>query len=481
MRRTAICLLAACTGGGCSITAQPSAPLVLSDASFRHVDSSSDASSSLTKPATLSESWPALFADSTLTRLIDTALADNFDLKSANARVLQARALQSSSDANLLPTVSLDPSLSRQRVSGTVDDALPKRTLRTWSVPVDASYELDPWGRLRGESDVAGQNTLAAEADAAAARLQIATDVANDYLTLRYVDLDSAELRRSIVLRQTALDLIVQRVKAGASSDLDRLRASTELSTAVAELAESKRKRENLVDALAVLTGQSVTDLRVEEQQGELILPVVPVGMPSEIIDQRPDLYAAKRRLEAASLQIGIAETAFLPSLTLTASGGFASRDLSSFLDRNSSVWGLAISATQVLFDGGQRQAVVQSAKAQHMIADASYKAVTLDAFKQVQDALNDVASQRQQIASYEAAASTSAQAARLSRSRYEHGYVSYFEVVDSDRDALNIQRQLIRSRQAQAAATITLVRALGGGWRGVDPVPSAPQLAQKP
>jgi multidrug efflux system outer membrane protein len=117
------------------------------------------------------------------------------------------------------------------------------------------------------------------------------------------------------------------------------------------------------------------------------------------------------------------------------------------------------------LLDGGQRQAVVQSAKAEHMIADANYKAVALEALRQVQDALNDVAAQRQQIVSYEQAATTSAQAARLSRSRYEHGYVSYFEVVDSDRDALNMERELIRSRQAQAAATITLVRALGAGW----------------
>ncbi|MEA3096442.1 efflux transporter outer membrane subunit [Caballeronia mineralivorans] len=476
MKHSAILLVAAWVSGGCSITAQPTATLVLSNASFRHVD---ETQRSPVQPAALDETWPALFADPTLTRLIDTALTGNFDIASASARVLQARALLQSSEANLAPTVGVDPAFSRNRVSGTVDDALPKRMLRTWSVPVEARYEVDLWGRLRGESDVARQRTLTAQADAAVVRLNVATDVANDYLTLRYLDLDSAELRRSIALRQTALDLIERRVKAGASSDLDKLRASTELSTAVAELAESERKRENLVDALAVLTGQSVADLHIEAQSSALILPLVPVGMPATIIDQRPDLYAAKRRLDAASLQIGIAETAFLPSLTLTASGGFASRDLSSFLDRNSSVWGLAISAAETLFDGGKRQAIVQSAQAERMIADANYKAVTLEALRQVQDALNDLASQRRQILSYEEAAFTSAQASRLSRSRYEHGYVSYFEVVDADRDALNIERQLIRSRQAQAAATIALVRALGGGWNGADLTPAASQLAQ--
>jgi multidrug efflux system outer membrane protein len=476
MKRSAVLLLAAWVGGGCSITPQPTAPLALSGAAFRHV---SETQSEPNQLAALSATWPALFADPTLTRLIDTALNRNFYIESASARVLQARALLKSSEANLAPTVSVNPALSRNRVSGTVDNALPKRMLRTWSVPVEARYEVDLWGRLRGESDVARQNTLAAQADAAVVRLSVATDVANDYLTLRYLDLDSAELRRSIALRQTALDLIERRVKAGASSDLDKLRASTELSTAVAELAESERKRENLVDALAVLTGQPVADLRIEAQSSELILPLVPVGMPVTIIDQRPDLYAAKRRLEAASLQIGIAETAFLPRLTLTANGGFASRDLGSFLDRNSSVWGLAISAAETLFDGGKRQAVVQSAQAERTIADANYKAVALEALRQVQDALNDLAAQRRQILSYEEAASTSAQAARLSRSRYEHGYVSYFEVVDADRDALNIQRQLIRSRQAQAAATIALVRALGGGWSGADLAPDASQLAQ--
>jgi multidrug efflux system outer membrane protein len=242
------------------------------------------------------------------------------------------------------------------------------------------------------------------------------------------------------------------------------------LKTASAELEESDRLRENLVDAIAVLTGSSATDLSIANRQDDVVLPSVPVGLPSEILGNRPDVFAAQRRLDVASLQIGIAKTAFLPSLTLTASGGFASDSLRTFLDRNSSMWGLGVSVAETLFDGGRRQAAVDSANAGYLIAEADYRSTTLQAFRQVQDALNDIAAQRLQADDYGAASNASSQAAALSRSRYEHGYVSYFEVVDSDRSALAIKRQLIRSHQAQAVATVSLLRALGGGWNGVRP-----------
>jgi multidrug efflux system outer membrane protein len=348
-----------------------------------------------------------------------------------------------------------------------VDEALPKRTLHNWAVPVDASYEVDLWGRLRGGVASGQDKLLAVQADADAVTLRISTEVASDYLTLRFVDFDHTELLRSIALRQTALDLINRRVKAGSAGDLDALRATTELKTASAELEESDRLRENLVDAIAVLTGRSATDLSVANRQDEVVLPSVPVGLPSGLLENRPDIFAAQRRLDVASLQIGIAKTAFLPSLTLSASGGFASDSLRTFLDRNSSMWGLGVSVAETLFDGGRREAAVDSAKAGYMIAEADYRLTTLQAFRQVQDALNDIAAQRLQADDYGAASSASSQAAALSRSRYNHGYVSYFEVVDSDRSALAIKRQLIRSHQAQAVATVSLLRALGGGWNG--------------
>ncbi|WP_168790989.1 efflux transporter outer membrane subunit [Paraburkholderia aromaticivorans] len=453
-----VMLLTVCALAACSVTPQSSTPLALSEAPFRHAEP--------THAAAISDgAWPALFADPLLANLIDAALTNNYEIASANARIAQARALVMASDAYQVPTVGIKPSFSRNRVSGTVDDALPKRMLRTWALPVDATYEVDLWGRLKGQADVAREDALAVQADAAAVRLRVSTEVASDYLTLRFVEQDSAELRQTIELRRAALQLVQRRVKAGAASDLDALRAATELNTANADLAESERERDNLVDALAVLTGRSVTDLTIGAGLAPVELPDIPVGLPSALLEQRPDIYAAQRRLDAASLQIGIARTAYLPTLTLTADGGFASRDLGSFLDRNSSVWGLAISAALTLIDGGRRRAEVESAQAGYLIADANSKALMLDALRQVQDALNDVAAQRLRIVAYERAASTSAQAARLSRSRYEHGYVDYFEVVDSDRDALSIQRELIHSRQAQAVAIVTLVRAIGGGW----------------
>ncbi|KVU92286.1 RND transporter [Burkholderia ubonensis] len=461
MKRT-LALLAASLLAACTIAPQPLAPIAVERDSFRHADTSAASGSSLA-------GWPASFGDPQLAMLVDAALAHNADLHAAAARVDQAQALLGVREAALAPTVGVSPSFSRSRVSGTVDNALPKRTMHNWSVPVSASYEVDLWGRLRGDADIGAQNLLQAAADRDAMRVRVATEVASDYLTLHYVDEDLAALDRAIGLRRTALDVIAARVRAGAASDLDALRAAADLDTARAELADSRRLRENLVDALAVLTGVSPTAFDVGPTAAALRVPNVPPGLPSALLARRPDVFAAARRADAASLELGVARTAWLPTLTLTAQGGFASRDLGSFLDRNSSLWGLGASVAQTLLDGGKRRAAVDAARAGTDIAAANYRATALDALREVQVALNDIAAQKERIARYDSAARATDAAARLSLSRYGHGYVSYLEVIDADRDALNARRQLIHSRQALATATVGLVRALGGGWTPPD------------
>ncbi|WP_175919614.1 efflux transporter outer membrane subunit [Burkholderia pyrrocinia] len=451
-------LLAAGLLSACTIAPRPLAPVVVGTDRFRHADVPDEPAPSLVE-------WPASFGAPPLVALVDAALAGNHDIRAAAARVDQARALLGVREAALAPTVGVDPSFSRSRVSGTVDNALPKRTMHNWSVPFNASYEVDLWGRLRGDAEIGRQNVLQADADRAAVRLRVATDVASDYLTLHFVEQDLATLARAIELRRTALDVIAARVRAGAASDLDALRAAADLDTARADLADSRRLRENLVDALAVLTGVSPTAFSVAPTASAMRVPEVPPGLPSALLAQRPDVHAAARRVDAASLEIGVARTAWLPTLTLTAQGGFASRDLSTFLDRNSSLWGLGASVAETVFDGGKREAAVAAATAGAALADASYRAIALGALREVQDALNDIAAQKERIVRYDSAARATEAAARLSLSRYGHGYVSYLEVIDADRDALNARRQLIHSRQALAIATVNLVRALGGGW----------------
>jgi multidrug efflux system outer membrane protein len=444
---------------GCSIVSDKTIPFEASSQHFNHEVPEGNG-----RPVTVD--WAQLFDDPELLRLVKMATQMNFDLKAAQARVDQAHALFLASQAYKVPSVQIAPSVSRDRVSQTVDDPLSRQVLRTWSVPLEASYDLDLWGRLQGQANATRLDAVAIEADASSLRLKIATDVAITYLTLRYLKLDENELHRAIELRQTELDLMRQRRRAGAVGDLDVLRAQTELSTAQADLADSIREAEDTVDALAVLTGVAAPDMRVSLMSGEVTLPAVPAGIPSNVLEQRPDIYAAERRVEAASIEIGVAKTSYLPSLTLTANGGFASSDVATFLDRNSSIWGLAVTAALVLEDGGKRAAYVKSAEAGHDVADANYRGVALTALRQVQDALNDIAAQQARSDAYEKAASTSAQTAELSRRRYEHGFVTYFEVVDADRSALAIQRSLIRSRQAQAVGIVTLIGALGGGWR---------------
>ena len=500
------CALAAVLlAAGCTLRPEPLPNLALSDRPFRHVDAASDMNAGVnvgtnvgtnvgikagasestqrrvdalhvvtraTLPAaTAGEDtrwdWVDAFDDPVLTRLVESAVNQNLEIRAAEARVAQAKAILDIDTSYTKPTVQIGGTFNRSRVSGEIDDALPKRTLHNWSVPLDVRYEIDVWGRISGEAMSAEETMCAVDADREAVTLRIATQISSDYLTLRFVDVDRAELLRSIALRKIALDLILGRARAGYASDLDTLRAKTELKTASADLAESDRLRENLVDAIAVLTGRSVTDVAIDASQVQPTVPAIPVGLPSEIMANRPDIDAARYRLDAASLRIGIAKTAFLPSMTLNASGGFASNSLRTFLDKNSSLWSLGMSVTEAVFDGGRRRAGVDAAKADYAIAASGYRATVLEAFRQVQDALNGIATARREVSDFDEAATSSAQAAMLSRSRYEHGYVSYFEVVDADRSALAIKRQLIRSRQAQAMATLSLLQALGGRWRG--------------
>lgn len=445
---------------GCNLAPNYVRPQVSVDGFFAHRQQAPEGH------AQLGQNWWTAFGDDQLDLLVDNALTANLDLKTAVARIEQARAALESSDSLLLPTIDTRPGFTRNRVSGTVDNALPKRMMRTWAVPLNASYEVDLWGRVRGDIKVGEENLLSSEAGAESARLSIAAEVSSLYLTLRYTDLDIIQLRHAIDLRRVALQLNEGRRKAGVATDLDVLRAETELSTTEADLADAVQTRENLVDGLAVLCGRSPTDFTVSTNYSPLTIPVVPVGLPSELIERRPDVYAAERQLIAANEQIGIAKTAYLPSLTLTADGGFASRDLGTFLDRNSSVWSLAVGLGLTIFDGGRRDALVSSATAGYDGTRALYEKSVLEAIREVQDSLNDIEASRARVKKYVEASRTSEATASLSRSRYRHGYISYFEVVDSDRNALNAQRTLIHSQQALAVSTVSLVKALGGGWQ---------------
>ncbi|ABB08560.1 efflux transporter outer membrane subunit [Burkholderia lata] len=462
--KRASALIAAYALASCTIVPRPLVPVPVGHDTFRH------AGTPLAHEAALTD-WPALFGDPQLSALVDAALTHNNDIRAASARIDQAQALLGMHEASLLPSVTVDPSFSRARVSGTVDNALPKRMMHNWSAPVTASYEIDLWGRVRGDVDIERENVLQAIADRDAVRLRVATDVASDYLTLHYVEQDLNALTRVIDLRYTALDVISARVRAGAASDLDSLRAAADLDTARADLADSQRTRENLIDALAILTGVSPTAIAIDPTAVNLRVPDVPSGLPSALLGHRPDVFAAERRVDAASLELGIARKAWLPTLSLTAQGGFASRDLRTFLDRNSSLWSFGLSMAETIFDGGKRDAAVAAAQAGVTVADANYRSIAIGALREVQDALNNIASEKERIARLDSAARTTEAAARLSVSRYEHGYVSYLEVIDADRDALNAQRQWIHSRQAYSVATVSLVRALGGGW--IPPVPA--------
>ena len=426
-----------------------------------------------TSGARLPDQWWRLFKDRELNRLVDRALAANNDLAAAKARVDTSRALVGVDRARLFPTLDLlgSAGISRSALDSSGGAQPPgfTRDLETerYRGTFDLAYDPDLWGRNKRQIEASSAQAAASEALLDSQRLGVATEVARQYFLLRGLDAQEAVVQDTLASRGEALDIQKSRTDAGLIDGLSSSRARTEVELANNDLALVQRQRGSAEHALAVLCGVRPSDFTITRRVGNSAFPNIRAGLPAEVLARRPDVRAAEQDLRAANARIGVAESAFYPNFSLTASGGFEALDVKRFLDWENRVLSLGASAVAPLIDGGANRANYQAARSRYDEALANYRQTLLVALREVEDALVDLKGLARSRSALDAALNSSRETKSLSQERFDKGLTSYLDVVDADRTVLQT-RLAISQTEAQQRITLTaLAKALGGGWSG--------------
>jgi multidrug efflux system outer membrane protein len=454
--------LAGCTTIGADFTAPKAAPAP----AFRHADSAAVDS------ARLPQAWWTLFGDDTLNTLEQRALSDNPGVKAAAQRLLQAQAQLGVVRAGQSPTVSVGASVANSRSSAETAQgmAFGGRSIKgdNYTVGASLSYELDLWGRVRRVVEAADAQALAAQDDRDGVLLLLSGQVATTYWQLRGMDAEMAILNSALATRREAQQLIEARFNAGLSNELDVSRTRIERANAESDLHEVQRQRNLLEHALATLVGASPSaPLLAAAPSAQLPqAPVIPVGLPASLLGQRPDLAASVAQLAASNAQVGVAEGAFYPALSLTGNFGFASQSLSQLASgsaRQFSAGPLALSLP--VFDGGRNRSNLELAKARYAEALANHETRLLTALREVEDALSDVQQRTRQADVQAQAQQAAARALVVAQARFDRGVSTYLDVTDAQRSSLAADRAAAQIRTQRLLAAVAVARALGGGW----------------
>lgn len=420
-----------------------------------------------TNAPVLPQEWWTIFNDADLNTLETQAVAANQDLKRAVARVTEARAIARVSKADMYPGVAAGSTYSRDRYSENRDIPAVKRETDDLSASFDWSYELDVWGRVCRNIEAAHADLAATETDLQVVLLTLTADVARNYQSLRSLDNERVVIEATIALRKDELQLQKTRNQAGLINEVDVTRARTELANVEAELHAVLRRCAQTQHALAVLSGQPPTNFSVAPKITSIVPPEIPVGLPSELLQRRPDVVAAEYNLEAANARIGVAKAAFFPTIKLTGTAGYASADLGSLVDWPSRFASFGPSISVPVFQGGRNKANLKATEARYEQNVSTYRSAVLNAFREVEDALSDLGTLAAQSKAVNRALVSARDTAALANARYQKGLTSYLEVVDAQRAALQAERQDTQLRGQRAVSTILLAKALGGGWTG--------------
>jgi len=413
--------------------------------------------------------WWRAFGDPVLDELEATALAGSPTLRAAVARVDEARAVARIARAEFFPQVTLDPSAKRERTSGNLPTPIPFRVpaanLSTFSLPLDLSYEIDLWGRVRRSLESARAQAEASVSDHQNVLLTLTADVAINYFLVRTLDAEITALRRTVDSRSDSLRILKERLAAGVALGADVEQATTQLATAQADLADATRQRAEALDALAVLCGKPASGFDLAQRPLELRELAMPAVLPSELLERRPDIARAERALAARNAQIGVARAAYFPSVQLVGQAGLLSDQASRLFSADSRVWSIGPHVSLPIFTGGRIAADVKRAEAAYEEALAEYRLAVLVAFREVEDSLAQLVLRGEQARAQETAMRSALNVLTLARARYQAGTANYLEVADAERNLLQQERRLAQLQGQRYASMVRLVKALGGGW----------------
>ena len=418
--------------------------------------------------------WWKIFGDSALDELEARALAANQDLRAAASRVEQARTAAGLARSNYWPQIAATGFVTRERTSETTENVFRDQLTTTYRAPLSVSWELDLFGRVRHLTASARADAEATEAVFESVRLALTSDVAASYFTLRSIDRELALLKDTVALRQRALQLVTARLRIGTAADLDVARAESELATTEAEAAALANRRSALQNSLAVLLGAPAAEFQLDPVSTVTVTPPdIPPDLPASLLERRPDIAAAERALAAANERIGVAKAAFFPAISLTGAAGFASAELDSLFKADSRAWFIGPSLYLPIFQGGRNRANLARSRAAYDESVATFRQRVLVAFREVQDALTATRNLSEQSAAQERALTAARRAATLAQTRYDAGYVSYLEVIDTQRTALALERASTQLAALRLNTSVAFIKAVGGGWHSPRPIRS--------
>ncbi len=425
--------------------------------------------------------WWAAFGDPQLDRLLAEVDVSNQTLAAAEAQFRQSVALADSARAAWYPTATVGLSETRSRPSSTTGPvtgvATTKRTI--WSMPVNASWEIDLWGRVRRSVEAGEATAQASAADLETARLSIRAQLAQNYFQLRAVDAQKALLASTVAAYARSLELTTNRYKSGVVARVDVAQAEAQLKSTQAQLIDLGVQRAQLEHAIAVLLGKPPGVFSMPAASLSAVPPPVPAGLPADLLERRPDIAAAERRVAAANAQVGVAKAAWFPTTTLSAAYGFQTAQSSQWFTLPSRFWSIGPALAETIFDGGRRRAASDQARAAFEASVANYRQAVLTGFQEVEDNLAALRILEEEAAVQAEAVKAAQLVLEYSLNQYKAGITTYLQVVTAQATALSNQRTAADLLARRVTASVLLVKALGGGWEAAS-LPASKDLAGK-
>jgi len=459
--------------GGCSFAPKYATPAVQTPAAFKEpapeqFQEAEGWKTAEPKDDTIRGKWWEMFHEPELNALEDQMVVSNQTIAAALANFLAARAVVKQNRSQYFPTVTASPAVTRSQLQFVAPQTSSSPTpfrVTEYALPFDASWELDFWGQIRNIVKASSLEAQATLADLENVRLAVQAEVAADYFQLRVLDAQKQIVDAAVLAYQESLRLTQVQQKTGLASGQDVAQAETQLDIARAQATDLGIQRTQLEHAIATLLGKPASTFSIATNPLTAEPIAIPVGVPSQLLERRPDIAATERRVAEANAQIGVARAAYFPTITLSGSAGYQSTSLGKLISGPDFVWSVGASVAQTLFDAGKRQAVTEQARAIYEGAVANYRQTVLIAFQEVEDNLSTLRILSQELQQQNAAVESSRHYLTLAKDRYQSGMDSYLNVITAQTTLLGNQETVMNLRMQQMTASVQLVKALGGGW----------------